>query len=120
MESVSAALMQEPLPVLTLLELVAHCETTPAVPCEPFRDGSAPRLCEFLLEGIHLISRLTEVHCLPLTSSILVFIIFLIPDTFHPRWQTLAFPHCPALKNFDSISNCRNLTLTGKPCVCIC
>jgi hypothetical protein len=52
LERVSAALMQEPFPALTQLELVAHYETTPTLPSEPFRGGSAPRLREFSLDGI--------------------------------------------------------------------
>jgi hypothetical protein len=44
LERISAALMQEPFPALIQLELAAHYETTPAVPSEPFRGGSTPRL----------------------------------------------------------------------------
>ena len=53
LETVTAALIQKPFSALTQLELVAHHDaTTPAVPPEPFRDGSAPHLRDFILDGI--------------------------------------------------------------------
>jgi hypothetical protein len=53
LERVYVALMKEPFPALTQLDLQADYDaTTPAIPPEPFRGGIVPRLQEFSLEGI--------------------------------------------------------------------
>jgi hypothetical protein len=74
LEAVSAALMRESFPALTELELVANPDATaPAVPPEPFRDGSTPHLRELTLDGIPIPELpkllLSATHLIDLTLS---------------------------------------------------
>src|SRR6266852_6048510 len=57
--------------------------------------------------------------CLPLTSSIFTFTIFLIPGTFHPKRWSISSPRCPASNVFPLNSDPLNLALIGKAEVCI-
>jgi hypothetical protein len=52
LEKVFAALIREPFPALTQLELVSYPRMTPAVPPDPFSGGSTPRLRHVSLDGI--------------------------------------------------------------------
>ena len=82
LERVSAALMQEPFPALTQLDLVAHYATTPAAPPEPFRGGSAPRLRKFFLENIPI----PDLPKLLLSATHLVDLYFNLWDIPHPGY----------------------------------
>jgi hypothetical protein len=85
------AVMQQPFPELTRLELRSIDETSPVVP-DLFLGGSAPRLQLLSLEYIPF-PGLPKLLLLPCTLFFLIFRKFLIPGTFLQRRCSLASLH---------------------------
>jgi hypothetical protein len=86
--------MQVPFPELAVLILYVGSSHGPVLP-DSFLGGSAPRLRHVCDSSPCLLFHFRDYRiyfCLPPTSSISLFSIFLIPGTFHPRRWSLASP----------------------------
>jgi hypothetical protein len=82
--------MQQPFPELTHLYLHSLGTTIRVIP-DSFLGGSAQRLENLYLEGIPF-PGLPNLLLSATHSSIFTFLIFPIPDTFHPKRWSLASP----------------------------
>ena len=80
-----SAALQKPFPGLTHLHLgITKDDDESAIVPDSFLGGTAPRLRSLELYTFHF-QDCQNYSCPPLTSSFLTFILFPVPDTFHPR-----------------------------------
>ena len=81
-------------PFLELTGLILRSSRGKMAPVLPdsILGGSAPRLQQLWLDGIPF-QDCRNYFCLPLTLSLFAFVIFLLPDTFHPRQWSPPCPH---------------------------
>ena len=109
-EQVLAA-MQVPFPELTHLRLISDVSVI-NIPDSFWADLS--HVCEDSNCGAFHFWDCQNCFCLLLTLSPFRSMIFLIPDTFHPKRPSLSSPSCPISNHLSFYSNPVNLALTAK------